>query len=267
MNKKKAIIQLLVGCLILALFVFLAHHEEIKLPIDPTEPSSSQDPDVDYGKRFFEENGNLVLDIEWGLKAGKLHCEFSNIRMVNHRDDIPRLEGFRDDAQCSFPGLADNEIYDEKTVFRYPDFILENGEFIPNAYLLLMDVTVTSIGAAAYTIHDRDSEGYPKGQYTEECLFRADPIINLTNKTQYIKGESQFFGIDYFSDMNKEKENRMLFRLLPGETISFTLGFLVDDEKYGGKFDLDELTLCDIMGEGATFIPLKPYLATNLGEN
>lgn len=48
--------------------------------------------------------------------------------------------------------------------------------------------------------------------------------------------------------MGKEEENPILFRVEPGDEISFTIGFLVGDNRRGGQNDLSSLVLSDYDG-------------------
>lgn len=263
MNKKKAVIQLLVCILILGFFVYLAYGEEIRMLLGdngnkPKNPTATPTAPLVWEENNKEQKAVIIWSADdfVGLKAGELRFELSNLRLVSHAGEIPNPEGFTDDAAIAYPGQSEN-IYECPT-FRYPDFIQEDGSFIPGAYLLLVDVTVTSKEAKHYTINDLDSEGYPMGQYEDETAFRADLPISLINTAGYIPGKSMVYGISYYSGKGTHPEHPMLFQVDSGETITFTLGFLIDDKEYGGRFDLTQLTICDIMGApDAVYIPLK----------
>lgn len=290
MSKRKIAIQIIVCCAVLALFVGLANRGKIKDWIDwmkqPKTTSAPQSIHVNSnggsqettGDEIRETTGDeiretteadhtqdevhLTISTKWGLlKEGELHYTLSNVRLVCHEDDIPRAEGFQEDAACIFPGLAANPFEDASV--HYPDFITEDGSFIPGAYLLLVDITVTSNGAKAYTIYDLDEGGYPKGQLEEDNLFHADGMLGLMSTPGYIAGETLFYGIDYFSERGKLEEDPLIYRLDPGQSTTFTLGFLVDDEAYGGRFHIEDLAFCNIMGD----LPDAVYIRLDLKGN
>ena len=87
------------------------------------------------------------------------------------------------------------------------------------------------------------------------CL-RIDAIVSLSdtsiptiNNDGAVKPDSYYTrSINYFSIMGKEEENPILFRVEPGDEISFTIGFLVGDNRRGGQNDLSSLVLSDYDG-------------------
>ncbi len=273
MSKRKIAIQIIVCCAVLALFVGLANRESIRDLMGAFQPQpppstvhlntgSNDESGEPTGGGSAQDEVHLTISTKWGLlKEGELHYTLSNVRLICHQKDIPRAEGFQEDAACIFPGLAANPF--ENTSIYYPDFITEDGSFLPGAYLLLVDITVTSNGAKAYTIYDLDEGGYPKGQFEEDNLFHADSMLGLMSTPQYVAGETLFYGIDYYSERGKLEEHPLIYRLDPGQSTTFTLGFLVDDEAYGGRFNIEELAFCNVMGD----LPDAVYIWLNLKGN
>ena len=258
MRNNKKIMRFLVLSIAIALSVALAYCNVLS---DPTvyEKASTSYPQ----KQCIDNhnNANLVETTSIGLlKCGELHYTLSNARLVNDIGSIPVMSGFLDDAACIFPGKAESA-FENASVY-VDELIQADGTFIPGAYLLLVDLTVTSHGAKAYTLHDLDEEGYPMGQFAADNLFHIDHIINLSSTPQYDPDETLFYCLSYYSEKNSQAEHPLIFKLNDGESISVTIGFLVDDINFGGRFNLEKIALCDIMGD-----PNAAYVELNLRGN
>lgn len=187
------------------------------------------------------------------LKSGKLIYTITDICLVNNIAEIPNAEEGFSDAIAAFVG---EEYKNGALDLPYPDFVLEDGSFIPGAYLLVLDITVTSENAVNYTVHDLDEDGYPKGRYEDPYIFRADGIFFLEDSSEvstYAEEEGKLFidrswGIDYFSERNKRPESHMAFRLMPAEELSYKVGFMVTDARQGGYMNFDTLYLSQCAG-------------------
>ena len=198
-------------------------------------------------------------------KAGHLEFRFDNARAVNHRSDVQEecllLSGCSrhysyDASQYSaedFPGAKDVLLFEGKTwkvVYGYPDWTEEDGYFGDDIYLILVDVTATNVGAENYTTADRYSDGRPRGPYDDPYIFRADgvPVLTDISGTKWIGDRLWYADPVYFSLMNQCSEHPLAFRLAPGESITYTLGFLVTDCELGGDFSLPHLCFTDSAG-------------------
>ena len=166
------------------------------------------------------------------LKAGSLMCTVNDSRLVKTPPD-PKM--FTNDATgCPANGR----------LIRYPDFIQDNGDLIPGFYLLLVNMTVTSEDAVAFTRRDSNSSGIVRGQYDDPYVFRADNLlslieINMDNNGGIIGAGDVY--LCYYSGLNQRAEHGMAFRLEPGKSIDFDLGFLVGDIQQGGVNNLENL--------------------------
>ena len=199
-------------------------------------------------------------------KAGHLEFRFDNARAVNHRSDVQEeyliasecLRFYSYDASQysaeDFPGARDVSIFQEKTLYvryDYPDWTEEDGYFGDGVYLILVDVTATNVGAENYTTADRYSDGRVRGEYDDPYVFVADgvPLLTDISGTRWLgKDHLWYTHPAYFSLVNQRSEHPLAFRLTPGESITFTLGFLVTDHELGGDFSLSHLCLTDSMG-------------------
>lgn len=238
------------------------HMEEnaITEPTPATGPASAYDetnitlPDeasfpIDFEYEFAYGSTDLRL-----LKTGKLIYSITDANLIDHISDVPNPDSGFFEASAVFNG---NENAGDSFTLFYPDFVNEDGSFLQGTYLVMLDVTVTSDGAANYTKGDLDEYGKPMGLYDDPYLFRADGIFYLQDgraQTVYQDGVAYQYVpswyIDYFSERNKRTENHMVFRLMPGESISYKIGFLVTDVKEHGLMDLDTLYITVAPGAG-----------------
>lgn len=212
------------------------------------------------------ENGT-ILEYR-NLKFGSLSCSFSNARFVDNIHDLPTI------GKQYFRGGQSIYMLSEGTETRVDvvdqHFTDQNGSFFDGVYLLLVDVRVTSNNATDWTSYEThtqsDGTQVPAGEFTDPYLFRVDSIVSLSDTsietTNYegSSGPDSYYtrSINYYSRMGENPENPILFRLEPGDEITFTIGFLVGDNRKGGPNDLTCLVLSDYSGgfEG-NFIDLQ----------
>ena len=176
----------------------------------------------------------MTYYIDQSLKSGKLMCTVNNVHLV---EEPPNIGMFKSDATCGFM---------DGNVIQYPDFLQDNGHLIPGLYLLLVNITVFSEDATAFTRRDNDSaNGIVKGEYDDPYVFRSDDLICLIEigmDDGRIIGAGDVY-LCYYSGMGQRAEHKMAFRLEPGESIDFSLGFLVSDVSQGGVHNLENLYL------------------------
>lgn len=111
-----------------------------------------------------------------------------------------------------------------------PDFITSDG-LISGASLVLLELEVQNV--------DADNAG----MYDEPYVFRADSIVTLADLSKKSRGPYSYIDAAYFSLLNGRSEHSMAYELKPGESITFTLGFLV-----GSDHSLSDLCACDSSG-------------------
>ena len=93
-----------------------------------------------------------------------------------------------------------------------------------------MDVTIESMGARCYTRSDYDDEGYSMGKYEDPYIFRSDMLylINTDILDPLTDAVFRYNTICYFSKKDGHPEypaNHVTYRLEPGESVSFTVGY------------------------------------------
>ena len=228
---------------------------------DPTE-SGPQETEALIGPSGVELRTSDKL-IRLVPKAGHLEFRFDNARAVNHRSDVQeeclllsdcsRFYSY-DASQYSaedFPGARNVSIFQEKTLYvwyDYPDWTEEDGYFGDGVYLILVDVTATSVGAEMHT----NSDDHPGGEFADPYIFfvAGYPALTDISGTTWMQKDYQlgYTNIAYFSLMNQRSEHPLALRLAPGESITYTIGYLVTDHELGGDFSLPHLCLSNSAG-------------------
>lgn len=124
------------------------------------------------------------------------------------------------------------------------------------AYLLLVDMTVDNIGARQYTTKDLNEFGDPRGKYDDPYVFEVWTFL-VDPMRPYSTGYWSR-NLDYYSRRNEREEHRLAFRIEPGESIDFTVGFFVSDKNAGGWYDIPALCLSPESGNpDGVLIPLN----------
>lgn len=197
------------------------------------------------------------------LKSGSLAFTISDARLIGNVAELSNPDGILSNSWAVFP----NDAYENEMVLNYPDFIQEDGSFYKGVYLIVIDLSVTSNDAVAYTRRDLNKFGDPMGKFDDPHLFLAagylflqDTHIGENGIVTYTDADGTAYervagwGIDYFSLLGSRKEDEMAFRLMPGESISFQVGFVVVDRNDGGEMDLNTLYLTRTPGDPDAFI-------------
>ena len=229
---------------------------------DPTE-SDPQETEALIGPSGMKLRTSDKL-IYLAQKSGHLEFRFDNARAVNHRSDVqeecidpPRARHtFSYDASQysaeDFPNAEHVRLLEGiwYVTYVYPNWTADDGYFGDGVYLILVDVTVTNVGAENYTTADRYSDGRVRGEYDDPYIFHAHGFPFLTDISQWLQKNQRFRYGDpaYFSLLNQRSEHPFAFRLAPGESITYTLGFFVTDRELGGDFSLPHLCFNDSTG-------------------
>lgn len=223
--------------------------------------SSEHDTILDH---FSVTETGVVMEIR-NIKYGELHLQFSNVRVIDCASDMPEkklaLDKYRipPDLFFCYDGI-------ERTIgLNSPDFLQSGDKFYPGVYMILIDVAVFSDGAVNWTTSDIwNVGGYhtPAGSYSDPYLFRADVVslcdLSRIDETVPVTTYEPIM-VCYYSKMGMCEEDPMAFSISPGETITFTLGFLAGDKQQGGQNDFASLMLSSA-GRGtidSTYIDLK----------
>lgn len=208
---------------------------------DPrVQPNSTPTHNIKVGESFPMENL---------LASGELRCTITNAYAVTKQADIPSMD-------CLYPEefLSLNEENEWETL-EVPEFIQGNGQFAEGYYLILVDVHVESYDAVRLTTKDVDSAGYPLGEFDDPYMFRALSGLFLIDPTNPNNTEDNYRGLaneSYYSGFRKDliaQHMHAVFRLKPGETIDYTIGYVLNTRKFREKnYELKLSNLCICTG-------------------
>lgn len=119
------------------------------------------------------------------------------------------------------------------------DVIAADGTLSENVRFLLVDLTVKNIDAY------RDIDGWVNGPAEHEYILRADGVY-LEDTKVYDGNVGVSFGMtdtgcsqcSWFSDRNGRSESWSAIEILPGESVTYQLGFLVGnaEDNFGGLY-------------------------------
>ena len=185
------------------------------------------------------------------ILSGKMQFTISNPRVVTHRDDMPGGDFSEAIAEIWTNGEVKEYVCYSQ---RFPSFILDDGSFVEGAKLVMVDVTVTNIDAKMRTQKDADENGKGGGDYTDPYVFRVDSLLSFTDTEKTTDAISVFGGVSsagnypqlnarYFSLLNNCEEHPFAFRLEPGETMTYTVGIVVGNNKDGSSRDLSTIAV------------------------
>lgn len=172
-----------------------AQTHEPEAPADtlPTVGYEIRDEEIPMGESF-PAHGVF-------LESGTLNYTVTGARVLGPDSDVTfTIDRFF--PYCSIPGVVE-----------YPDFLDEAGHLSPGCYLVQADITVENVDAQAL-----------EEEYGDPCLFRADDLFLIS-----LDAPGGYTTVDYFSLAGEFDAHPMLYRLEPGNTISYTVGFLVDE--------------------------------------
>ena len=178
--------------------------------------------------------------------TGKLLCTVTNARVVTEESECPPYDWF---VAYKLTAVIDGkEVY-----YRYPDFFVEGGAFDRGCRIILVDVTLENV----------DAMGLPKdqgGSFNSPYAFYASFVCSMGNKSILIPAPDDLpsmylqNGPMCFSQANQYTEGEYTdpcaIEILPGETVTYTLGFPVHTKSDGSPQDLSVFYLqCTKVGE------------------
>lgn len=256
--------------------------ENPNAPVDatnelPDDAGMDTDAYFDYFYEMFQEGENAVLEktaehlkfFEVAHKGGKLIFTLTNPRIISSTQELPVQEKFIDGTMAVDEVEGMPYTPDRGGQYKYPDFVYPDGHFVAGAHYLLIDVLVESDQAENYTTADVSPQGYTLGEYNDPYIFPM-PGLFLGNRFYYeaedwkepsaVDGEwilqnpdtcTFVINADYFSRLRELSDDPHLatdYRLEPGETLSFTLGYPVTEKAHGGLFDMEAMSLYNVKG-------------------
>ncbi len=171
-----------------------------------------------------------------GIEVGVLHYTVTRTNVLDNIDNAG-LGTIREGAIMN--------IYSQdgqQTMYRYPDCADEEGYLVEGGNLVVMDITVTSQDAVNF-ITDPETGEQNRRYADNPFLFRADEIAYLVDITEQTDGDYTYYDAVFFSHMGWYEEHPMAYEVLPGESVTFRIGFLVGNRKDGSDMDFSDMVL------------------------
>ena len=178
------------------------------------------------------EKGVEMVYLDSTFLSGRLLYEVSNARIVYSLKEMTVPEnGFSPDI-CGV---------DENGMRTQPNWIKEDGSFEGHS-VILFDVNVTNDNVEQRTEKDKF------GNETDPYTFSATQFLFLIDQSIKPGGPySNYNTIRYFSAMQDNADYAYSFRLMPGESAMFTIGFVLG--KPESRFNSsDNLLLSNVSG-------------------
>lgn len=172
------------------------------------------------------------------IARGNLHHEILDIRVVTNAADIPEGGRFAEYMPACTYDAAGNE-----TRWPFPAFIQENGSFVADVRLVQLEVEITSDNARNWTIHDGYPNGGVRGLYEDPYVFHIDGEYWL-RETDVPEGVQPLnWSPAFFVGTDASEINPRLYRIEPGETKRFILGYLIGNDHDGSPRELSSLCI------------------------
>ena len=176
---------------------------------------------------------------------GHFLCRVTDVRIVQDEAECPPPELWLDTWLVA---LVDGE----EVRYEYEEWFTEGGAHDHGCRVILVEVSMTNVDAES-RLHDGTYSG---GPFKDPYLFTAYNVVNLVDLSyvQSLGGAHHNFhryGLGYYSfrrpvsedDWDTLGNEHQAIRITPGETVSFTVGFLLHADPEGGIRDLSQLML------------------------
>lgn len=243
---------------------------------NPGEPQ----PGAEGGWQHRENDGQIVPKnvISMGeafevypMKAdGHLLCTVTGVRLVTEETECPPREHFPE------PPLLSATVDGDSVNYEYEEWFTEGGAFDQGCRIMLVDVTVTNVDAVAWL--DNGTSNSDRGLFLDPYAFYAYHITNMVNLEQVISQSGDVcFALAHafcFSEAGKYSEDIRetmgyepgAIQILPGQTVTYTLGYPVHTNTDGSTPDPSNLWLC-VHGGETSRVETGIFIDTKLGDD
>ncbi|MBQ9147972.1 MAG: hypothetical protein IJX69_00185 [Oscillospiraceae bacterium] len=206
---------------------------DVEFGFPSTQSAATTTKTAESGKMVFDQSAK-----SGHIARGNLHHEILDIRVVTNAADIPEGGRFAEYMPACTYDATGNE-----TRWHYPEFIQEDGSFVEHVRLVLLEVEITSDNARNWTVNDRYTNGGVRGLYEDPYVFHIDGEYWL-RETDAPEGQQPMNWTPcFFVGTDASEVNPRLYRIEPGETKRFTLGYLIGNDYDGSPRALSSLCI------------------------
>lgn len=229
---------------VLALLVVMTGYAVWETVIAPKSVSTA--PVIKtHGETDEAANVDLPDGISWkapGIEVGTLHYTITRVSVLTNVFNT----GIGSIRESATMGIYDSE--GNLTLYHYPECIDEYGELVEGGNLIVLDITVTSQDAVNFVTNK--STGVQSRRYPDNpFLFRADEIAYLVDITEDAENGYTFYDAVFFTQMGYFGEHEMAYEVLPGESISFRIGYLLGNRPDGTPLNPADLVMTTNWGK------------------
>lgn len=187
------------------------------------------------------------------IEVGKLTYTITRASYLTNLERAGRGK-FRENAVV---GIYDGSGNDPD-IYYYPNCFDETDTLVNGAYMILLDVQVDSEDAVNFRTNK--ATGVQSRRYEDNpFLFRADEIAYLIDTSEDSTSGYTYYDAVYFTALNEFTEHPMAYEILPGESISFRIGYLVGNLPDGSPRDLSTMVISTAWND-----PEEIYFELNL---
>ncbi len=176
--------------------------------------------------------------------SGHFLCTVTDARVVTQESECPPL----DMIDTGWLWATEDG---ERVLFEKAEWFTEGGAFDRGCRMVLVDLTVTNVDAIANL---DDGTFTTNGYFLDPYAFHAYAVGSMVDLTLTFDYGMQYvdYKHDYFSLLGQYSEDNLetlgaehyAIRILPGETVSYTLGYPVDANEDGSPKDLSDVMFC-----------------------
>lgn len=186
------------------------------------------------------------------LEKGTLKYTVNNIWVANgisglDENCFPEYDAnatiFHPEWEESF--LKDPVAYQDQfmTVYSPPELWDSTGAFVEGIRMVMLDVTVENSEATNQYL---DNNGNLTSRYDDPYVFTATAlgvILDIDRHMEKMPDAYWSYSISYFSELGKRPENPFAYRIEPGQSITFQVGYLLGNYPDGERADVSNLIL------------------------
>ena len=188
-----------------------------------------------------QEIADVILPegISWqapGIEVGTLYYTITRVSVLDNVFNTG-VGSIRESATMGIYDAEGNLI-----LYHYPECIDEYGDLVEGGSLIVLDITVTSQDAVNFVTNK--TTGVQSRRYVDNpFLFRADEIAYLVDIAENAEHGYTYYDAVMFNQMGWFGEHDMAYEVLPGESVSFRIGYLLGNRADGSPLDHRDLVM------------------------